>query len=489
MKDTFFQRLITIAVLSIFFSTTGFSCTFFQSKEAQNETAKQINLTMWGVFDESNAFDPLIASYQAEHPNVTINYRKFRYEEYEKEILEALAEDRGPDIMAFPNTWIDRYITKLAPMPASLRIGYFVTKGAIKKVTTSEIRQVPGYTPSYVRDAFMEVVGEDVIRASEDGKEHIMGLPFSVDTLALFYNKTLLRNTGVIIAPPKYWAVSDDDPQSAQKKALFQDFVSQTERLTVVDPNTTEIIQSGAAFGASKNIQRAPDILATLMMQNGAQMSAQDTVNFDYSPSEPRPLSIHPGVDALRFYTDFASPVKKVYAWSETMPDSFEAFAAGRTAMFFGYSYHAQQLRTSAPQLRFGVVPIPQINPQRPSVMANYWVQGVSKKSAHLDYAWDFLRFATQPDVLKTYVTAAKRPTPLKSQFEEQKQDPDLEPFASQLLFARSWYHGKSAPSAEAALNELINDALAVKGAGIDEERARLTEAMRKAQGIIQNGW
>ncbi len=171
------------------------------------------------------------------------------------------------------------------------------------------------------------------------------------------------------------------------------------------------------------------------------------------------------------------------------MPDSLEAFAQGRTAMFFGYSYHAQQLRARAPQLKYGIVPVPQINPIRPAVMANYWVFGVSKKSQNSDYAWDFLRFSTEAQNLKNYLTAAKRPTALKALIEEQKTDPDLEPFASQLLFARSWYHGKNPTSMEQAFLDMITDALGAKGAAVDEERAKLTTAMEKAQQVIQNGW
>ncbi len=484
------RKFIIPFFLALIFSTTGFSCTLFQPKEAAQEAGRPIAVTIWGVFDDEGSFDSLIGAYRAQHPNVSISYRKFRLEEYENEIIQALAEDRGPDIISLPNTWVDRYVNKLLPMPPVMRIGFQVTKGTIKKVTESEIRQIPGYAPQDVRAAFLDTVGEDVIRPVNE-KEAILALPFSVDTLALFYNKTLLRNTGVIIGPPKYWAVSDDDPEGPQKKALFQDFVSQvqSDRLTIVDPNTTQIIQSGAAFGAAKNIQRAPDLVATLMMQNGAQMNANGTVNFDYDPNELRPLPINPGVDALRFYTDFASPVKEVYTWSEDMPDSLEAFAQGRTAMFFGYSYHAQQLRARAPQLKYGIVPVPQINPIRPAVMANYWVFGVSKKSQNSDYAWDFLRFSTEAQNLKNYLTAAKRPTALKALIEEQKTDPDLEPFASQLLFARSWYHGKNPTSMEQAFLDMITDALGAKGAAVDEERAKLTTAMEKAQQVIQNGW
>lgn len=483
-----YKRIFLLSAIFVALSTMGLSCTLFQSGDATKEASRQITLEFWGVFDDSASLDPLIAAYRQQHPNISINYRKFRFEEYEKEIIEALAEDRGPDIIAIHNTWVDRYANKLLPMPPVMNIGFLATKGQIKKVTTAEVRQIQGYSPRYVQEQFVPTVAEDVIRSVE-GQLRILGLPFSVDTLALFYNQALLRNTGVILAPPKYWAVSDDDPQGVQKRVLFQDFVSQVGKLTIIDPATTEVVQSGAAFGGADNISRASDILSTLMMQNGSQMATDGTVNFDYDQTFPRPLVTHPGVEALRFYTDFTSPVKEVYTWSESMPDSFEAFAQGRTAMFFGYSYHSNQLASAAPQLRWGVVPVPQINPNRPAVAANYWINSVSRKSKNPDYAWDFLRFATQQDVLKKYLQGAKRPTPLKELIEEQKQDPQLEPFVLQLMYARNWYHGKNPLSMEAAFTEMINGALIKKGAPIEEERGELSRIMDTSRQLIQNGW
>ncbi|MEK7122906.1 MAG: extracellular solute-binding protein, partial [Patescibacteria group bacterium] len=350
---TVLRKLFLLTIVVAALSTMGLSCTLFQDTGAVQEASRPIALEVWGVFDEPGSLDLLIAAYRKEHPNVTINYRKFRFEEYEQEILEALAEDRGPDMIAVHNTWVDKYAGKLLPMPPSMSIGFQVTKGSVKKVTESEVRQISGYSPRFVQEQFVPTVAEDAIRVI-DGAPQILALPFSVDTLGLFYNQGLLRNTGVIIAPPKYWAVSDDDPQAIQKRTLLQDFVSQVrvEGLTILDPTTRQIIQSGVAFGVSKNILRSNDILATLMMQYGSQMVTDSTVNFDYDPTFPRPLPIHPGVDSLRFYTDFASPQKQVYTWSEEMPESFEAFAQGRTAMFFGYSYHAGQLSSRAPGLR-----------------------------------------------------------------------------------------------------------------------------------------
>ena len=159
-----------------------------------------VTLSYWRVLDGSDAFDEIIAKYTALHPFVRIEYRKLRLEEYENELLNALAEDRGPDIFSIHNTWVRKYRTKIEPLPPSTTMVYPVEKGSIKKEVVNELRTTPSLSLGQVRDLFVDVVSKDVIL--EDNK--IYGLPLSVDTLAMFYNKDLLNNAGISEAP-KYW--------------------------------------------------------------------------------------------------------------------------------------------------------------------------------------------------------------------------------------------------------------------------------------------
>jgi ABC-type glycerol-3-phosphate transport system substrate-binding protein len=114
-KKSIFLLLI-IAVLL----TSGFGCAGTSKKVQQ--AMQPVALTYWGAWDNSDAFDQVIGNYKSIHPYVSIQYRKFRYDEYEKALIEAFATDRGPDIFSIPNTWIKKYKEKglLAPMPDSI---------------------------------------------------------------------------------------------------------------------------------------------------------------------------------------------------------------------------------------------------------------------------------------------------------------------------------------------------------------------------------
>src|SRR3989338_10312301 len=109
------KRKITILTLIFtFLLTSGFGCKLVDKKT--QEAMKPVTLNYWRVWDGQDAFDDIIKNYNSLHPFITINYRKLRYSEYESELLNALAEDRGPDIFSIHNTWTKKYLGKITPM-------------------------------------------------------------------------------------------------------------------------------------------------------------------------------------------------------------------------------------------------------------------------------------------------------------------------------------------------------------------------------------
>ena len=103
---------------------------------------------------------------------------------------------------------------------------------------------------------------------------------------------------------------------------------------------------------------------------------------------------------------------------------------------------------------------MPQLSPDSPVNVANYWVESVVKKSPYQDLAWDFVRFMTTPDNIARYTAAAKRPTPLRSQITEQVENPDVSPFAQQVLVAENWYRGRDDDEAIVTLQTMADQLL-----------------------------
>src|SRR3989339_393497 len=111
----FLRRGLAVLLLLTF---AGQGCTKGPSKETQ-AASRRIELNIWSVVDDSAVYDPVMAAYRQSHPNVQLNYRRLRLEEYESELLNALAEDRGPDIFLIHHNAVGKYLSKIVPMPAS----------------------------------------------------------------------------------------------------------------------------------------------------------------------------------------------------------------------------------------------------------------------------------------------------------------------------------------------------------------------------------
>ncbi len=425
---------------------------------AQQQAAAPVTLTVWRVFEGEDTLRQIMSDYQLLHPNVSFQYRQLRVEEYRDELLRAFAEGRGPDIFSVHNTWIGEHQPLMSPLPPSLTIPYTETRGTIRRETTHTLRTESTITPAQVRNQFLDVVAADVIRpyqATPDAAAvpRIWGLPLAVDTMALFYNRDLL-NAANIPQPPATWQ-------------QFQDAVS-PPRLTTVGPDDL-IVQSGAAIGTARNVERAFDLLSVIMMQNGTPMVADNGRAAFASANEARQV---PGAQALQFYTDFANPTKITYAWNDQQPPSFEAFVNGQTAFFFGYSYHIPLLRARNPRLRIGIAPLPQIGDGRAVNYANYWVETVARASANQHWAWDFIQFAARPENVTSYLTTTRKPPALKSLITPALlEHEDLGVFTNQLLTSQSWYRGRNASVAERAFLDMIDAVNA--GSPLEQELGR----------------
>lgn len=422
------------------------------SPEAQR-ASQPVTLNIWGVADDFDVYEDAFNQYRLEHPNVSFQYRRLRLEEYETDLVDALAEDRGPDIFLIHNTWTDKYLTKTVPMPTVTNVAYSTITGTIKKERTWEVRREPTITLRAYKEAFADVAVKDTVRTvnvstqtnKTDFQERLMGVPVTVDTLALYYNKDLLNAAG-IPNPPEQWGP----------------FVEQVKKLTKLDAQG-KLVQAAAGIGTAGNIDRAVDLVSVLMLQNGAEMADEGGYpRFQAIPAELSTLrSEPPAWQALAFYTDFANPGKDTYTWDENQPNSLDAFIQGRTAFFFGYAYHLPIVQSRAPKLNLGITALPQIEGSPIKNYANYWYLTVSRKSKNQDVAWNFLNSLTKPELAVKVLDKAKRPAARKSLLAAQLEDESVGVFASQVLTATSWYRGKNPQAMEEAFLTMISDVVA----------------------------
>lgn len=453
--DFYLSKTRLIIIATVLLLVVAFIVAFVFGIQDQPPTPPAVSLEFWNVFDDSDLWQPFIKSYTRLHRNVEIEYKKIPFEEYEDTLLEALAAGKGPDILAIHNTWLPRWQDKLFPLPR------LEMESQLAKV----LRIGPFYLPSQFSQTFVDVVSQDFRRDQE-----IYALPLYVDTLGLYYNKQMFESEGIALPP-----------------ATWPELLAIVPRLRRID-DKGQITRAAAALGTARNINRSTDILGLLMMQNGTPMSSRlasqrgDIALTDKVEIEGR--RIQPGVEALRFYTNFADFSKEnYYTWNPRQDYSIDSFVLGRTAMMFNYSFHIPTVRNKAPYLDFAVAPMPQVDLDRKVNYANYWGLGVSKLSQDLEqyYAWDFIHFMNQPENVKQYLTAKGVPTARKDLVDWQRNDPNLGVFAVQSLTADSWWQpdNRVAEKALADAIEAVNLGEAAVEDALERAQARLEVLIR----------
>lgn len=240
---------------------------------------------------------------------------------------------------------------------------------------------------------------------------NIVGIPLMFDGLALYINEDLFAAAGA--TPPKTW----------------DELRSLASRLTVKDEQGN-IQQAGVALGRTENVDHWQDILALMMLQNGVDLA--------------NPMG-QLAEDALTFFTVFATTDR---VWDETLPPSTQAFSAGKLAMYFGPSWRAHEIKKASPQLRFKILPVPQLpaSENQEVTWASFWAEGVWSRSEHKKEAWEFLKYLSTKTVLqKMYQEASKmrlfgEPYPRPDMAQLLENDPLVGAYIKQAPTARSWY-------------------------------------------------
>lgn len=417
-------RLLTIlALVGLSVVTlTGFGC----RRGAGSGDQLQGSLQVWGLWQDSEDMKGVLDAFK-QQTGISVEYKKIAsVATYEKELLQALAEGRGPDVFVIHHTWVDSNRRLLAPAPDNI------------------------IDERSVQEEFVDVVARDVVR---DGR--VYALPTSVDTLALFYNKDIF-NAARIAAPPRTW----DEMHSAVEK------ITRVNRVGTIE-------QSAAALGTAANVNRAADILQLLMMQSGVPMVTNQTTADITGSSEA-------GERALTFYTDFANKAKKVYTWDLNQDFSIDAFAEGETAMMLNYSYHIPTIQAKNPRMQLGVnfaiAPMPQIggtSNDRTVDFAAYWPFGVSVSSLSTNSGWEFVRFMTSKEPAALINAAQQTPPARKDSVLELQRDPALGVFTEQTLTAQSWPR-PDIVATDSIFNTMIDSV--VRG------ESPVPEALRRAQ-------
>lgn len=397
----------------------------------KSSTGKATTLTMWGLWEKPDVMGVLIKKYQETHPNITINYEDrsvVSSNDYKERIFTYAREKaEGADIVMVHNSWVPRLYTALAPMPSKI----------MDSQKYSEL-----FYPSAVESAVFQ------------GK--IYAVPAYYDGLVLVYNKKHFEEIGQR-TPPSAW-------EEFRRLAL---------QLSVYtgDSSNRTLIRAGAAIGNSSNINHFSDILGLLFAQAGVKV--------------PQDLDTKAAQDALVFYTNF---IKEDGVWNDALPEATVAFAQGKASMIFVPAWQIVDILTAAPDLDFGVAPVPQVSTDNPVAWATYWMYAVPGASGNSSAAWDFLNFLVREDTQMLWFNEASKVRPfgpaysLKSLSTELSTNDYLAPLLSTAPFGKSYEiagragNKRQTDALKEAVDNLLTDPKAVAKDLLEKAKATISQ-------------
>ena len=272
-------------------------------------------VVIWGTADQG-AMDKVITELAGKDKSLQdAVYIAKKPATYQGELINAIAAGQGPDLVMLSQSTIGTLSDKISPIPYSA-----MPQGA--------------FLSSFIDEGQLFLAPQG-----------ILALPLIIDPMVMYWNRDLFTSAGEA-QPPQYW----------------NDLIALAPKITSLDAGSN-VRRSAVAMGTWGNVRNAKALLSALMMQSGDFITGRNEQGALMATLGMRPDSaaVPPASEALRFYTDFANPSKTTYSWNRSLPNSYDAFASGEAALYFGFASEYRSIAERNPNLRFGVAAMPQL--------------------------------------------------------------------------------------------------------------------------------
>ncbi|MBH8599202.1 MULTISPECIES: ABC transporter substrate-binding protein [unclassified Thermoactinomyces] len=277
---------------------------------------------------------------------------------------------------------------------------------------------------------------EDSLVRAFQKNGHTYGIPKDYNTLALFYNKKILKEKGVAV--PKTW-----DELRAAAKAL----TTSEHKGLVINPELARF--------------------QPFLYQNGGKV-IDDQGKPDLNSPQNR--------EALQFFTDLFTkdhsadtPKNMGFQWSG------DAFAEGKSAMVIEGGWLIPFLKEKAPDLDYGIAELPVKAAGKPNSNLAFTVAYVmSKRSEHKDIAFQLINFLTS-EKGQSYVVKSGLALPSRKAMGEKfiQTYPERAAFVNGAKYAQPFQYG----DAGSALVDAVNKAAESLVLGQEHDVARALAA------------
>jgi len=347
--------------------------------------AQAVEIEYWQYVFETRvkAMDELIANFEKANPDIKVKQTTFPYADYQTRVVAANMGGKGPDVMQLFYGWLDKFVAGklLQPLPTDM------------------------FPHDKIESDFFPIV-----TAMKRG-ENYYGLPTAVRSLALFYNKKLLKEAGVE-TPPK----------------TLDEFVKAGIATTKRDAAGNLIVAGTTLDMAGQDHQWWREIL---IRQYGGAPYSDDNKKVTYNSDA--------GVKALKFYTGLQTEQK--IGQVGFMDEGQAAFRAGMAAMTIDGTFRLGAFK-SINTFEWGVTELPANAEGVRSNYASYFANGIGGKVSgeKLEASKKFLAYISSPEAMNIWLkTVGELPARRSAALTEANlADPIFGPFLKGLEYAHT---------------------------------------------------
>jgi multiple sugar transport system substrate-binding protein len=399
--------------------------------------AEEITIEYWQYFFDArvDAMNRLIQQFEAENPGIHVIHTNFPYADYRDKIAASVPAGVGPDIATLYYGWLPLWVDSgyLVPLPED------------------------EFPPSMIESEFSPLV-----QAGKFGGKY-WAMPTAVRTLALFWNKDLFTAAGL-------------DPEKPPE--TLDEFVEYAKQLTKLDANGDYEVMG---YAVEMTGQAHHWFREVLTRQFGQVPQSEDQRQIEWNASEG-------GYEAWEWLVKFETEHKT--GTNDLFDGATQAFFQGRLALHLDGSFRLGSIAANAPDLNFGVAPLPIGPTGERATFGSFWTHGLTQKAAsdpkRMEAAVKFLKFITTDEAMALWVDkVGELPARLEAASDpELLADPKLGAFAEQLPNAYATFFVNESDDRQALI-----DAFDAVRLADEDPRAALDEAVAKVQTLFDEYW
>jgi len=273
-------------------------------------TLIQGNVLIWG-FLPREAVSPILENLKQTNPSYgSVSYQFIEPSSFDSQLLNALADGRGPDLVLIPHERLVQLQRRLRPF-------------------SYETFPQPDF-----RNIYLDGSG---IFAFPEG---LYAIPLAVDPLVMYWNRDLLFNAQ-LLNPPTSW--------EELISVHFPKLIQRSDDLTIK--------RAVVSFGGTSNVRNGFAAISALLLQGGSELVTPKGSSYEVNLSRGQG---NPLLSAMNFYIGFSNPRNARYSWNRSITDDRSMFLRGDLVFYFGFASEAKRLAELNPNLNFDVAELPQ---------------------------------------------------------------------------------------------------------------------------------